>query len=196
MKHLKSASKANDAARLSTRLGAAKAVVPAAPLAKAPPPKAAPAPAPTDLDGDELDGAAAAPRLDRPMRAAGGAVKAGGEHKGPKGKGAMNVNVIIAPSHGDGAGKAPPAGPAGAGVPMPPPHPVAKPPMGPPGPMAGPAGGPPMGPPPPGMMNTGGRVTRATGGRVAAGGGEGRLEKAKGQFGKFKASDKDGDDDC
>lgn len=106
---------------------------------------------------------------DRAGFADGGAVK-------PK-KGAMTVNVIVAPQGAGGPPMPPPmmGGPPPGLPPIPP-----KPPM----PMAPPGAGPPM--PPPGGLPPGGLPPmRKDGGRVStdydagAGGGEGRLEKTK-----------------
>src|SRR6185312_11045455 len=108
--------------------------------------------------GGKVDGSAPKTRLDR--RARGGKVNG----KGTK------INIIIAPQGGGAPAGAPqmlpPGPPPGA---MPPP--MARPPIAPPGP----PGIPPQPMPGP-MRKDGGRVPHLTGG---AGGGEGRMEKAK-----------------
>lgn len=110
-----------------------------------------------------------------------------------KGAASTTINVIVAPQGGKDSATGGPPGPLPPGLPMAPPGAMPGPPAGPmPGPAALPppppgpgpvAGGPgPMMPP---MMGrkTGGRVPEAAG----AGGGLGRLKKAKGDLGSFKA---------
>lgn len=133
----------------------------------------------SDMAMGAVDGMPSKPSVSKPAK-----------HKGKgksKGKGDTHVNVVVMPKGGPDM----PMPPGGA---MPPPHPM-PPPMPPPGPPMGgppggppgmpPPGGPPMGPGGPPMMHAaGGRVGRATGGKVrgvkdGAGGGKGRMEKMK-----------------
>jgi hypothetical protein len=108
--------------------------------------------------GGKVAGEAPKPRLDR--RARGGKVN---------GKG-VKINVIVAPQGGGAAPMGPPPGAA------PPPPTAIRPP--PPNPMVGAMSGPGAqpAPMPSPMRKDGGRVPHLTGG---AGGGEGRIEKAK-----------------
>lgn len=115
-------------------------------------------------DDDDEDDMPASKRLDRMPHAKGGRVH----------KGAPHIKIVV----GGGAGAPPAAGPP---APMPVPVPM-HPPMAPPmaGPPGLPPGGPPMGPPgmpppgmppgmgmkPPGMMQRGGRMKRASGGDI------------------------------
>lgn len=118
---------------------------------------------PAEPDGDE--GMPRAGRMKRggpACRAMGGSVISraeGGRTKG-KGGGKTNVNIIIAPQAGQGAGAGtpPPVIPTGPGAGALPPHP----------PMGGPPPGMPPGGPPPGAMPPPGMMPRARGGRVHA----------------------------
>lgn len=131
----------------------------------------------------------AAVRLDKPVR---GKFAKGGKTK-HKGSAHTKVNVIVAggggqPPMGGGMPPRPPM-PAPAGMAPPPPHPMpppgaGAPPGGPPGMMPPPGGAPgmPPGMPPKPMMNKGGKVNtkiKAPKMRDGAGGGKGRMEKAK-----------------
>lgn len=136
-----------------------------------------------------VSGKSAATRLDKPVRGRQG-LKHGGKSK-HKGDAHTKVNVIVAggggqPPMGGGMPMKPPMPPmAGAGgPPMPMKPPMAPPPGGapmpPPGAGAPPPGGMPM--KPPGMMNKGGRINtkiKAPKMQDGAGGGKGRMEKAK-----------------
>lgn len=113
----------------------------------------------------------------------------GGVHKKSKDGGKGNhVNIVVAPGGGDRGAPPMPVHPPMAGPPMPPPRP----PMAPPGPPMGgppPMGAPMGGPPPMGMRARGGKVSYPM--HDGAGGGKGRMEKAK-AYGSKKFGEDEG----